>query len=185
MLHNPRPLDRARAEAKGLDVRPSLVVGAGEGLFALRGFLEGELVCEYVGRVLSLAEVMRMSVPDRDYVMGGFGLNVHVDGRHNHNMLARYINDNGDPALINAEFVKLRAERKALVRALRPLRAGEEIFCAYGEGYWRARQKASIASVVGETPVSRRFAWQFAARVLMLGAPLLAAWLVAARARSA
>lgn len=160
--------DRAAALRQGLDVRPSGVDGAGNGLFAARAFAQGELVCEYVGRTLSLARVMRMRVDERDYVMGGFGLNVHLDGRHDLNMLARYINDNGDAAMINAEFVKLRAERKALVRALRPLAAGEEIFCSYGESYWRARQREPTACTSTEKRGAR-----YVLRALMLGLPLL------------
>ncbi|KAG8459904.1 hypothetical protein KFE25_010953 [Diacronema lutheri] len=162
--------DRRGALCRGLDVRPSGVAGAGDGLFVTRPFAQGELICEYVGRVLSLARVMQMDVRARDYVMGGFGLNVHVDGRSDLNMLARYINDNGDASMINAEFVKLRAERKALVRALRPLRSGEEVFCAYGDGYWRARQREPTACA----PTASRGV-RCALRAAMLVAPLLVA----------
>lgn len=169
------PFDLDRAWACGLDVRPSRVAGAGDGLFAARPFAQGELLCEYAGRVLSLARVMRMSVGERDYVMGGFGLNAHVDGRHDLNMLARYINDNADPAMINAEFVKLRAERKALVRALRPVACGEEIFCSYGEGYWRVRERAPAASAP-----SAALGAGLALRAAMLGLPLVLAGVRAA-----
>ena len=131
--------DRERALAAGLDVRPSQVPGAGDGLWTTRAFAAGEVLCEYRGRVLSLAAVLRMSVRERDYVMGGFGLNAHVDGRLDPNMLGRYVNDHGDASMLNAEFHKLQPERRALVRALRPLVAGEEVFASYGEGYWRAR----------------------------------------------
>jgi hypothetical protein len=131
--------DRASALAAGLDVRPSQIRGAGNGLWTVRKFASGEVLCEYRGRVISLADVHSMSLRERDYVMGGFGVRVHLDGAHDLNMLGRYVNDNGDATMLNAEFSKHRPERCALVRALRPLAAGEEVFASYREGYWRAR----------------------------------------------
>lgn len=41
-------------------------------------------------------------------------------------MAGRYINDNLDASALNCAFVKLRAERKALVKCLRDIRPGEE-----------------------------------------------------------
>jgi hypothetical protein len=160
--------DRQRALAQGVDVRPSQVPGAGDGLWAVRPFHRYEVICEYTGRVLTLAKVLKMSTAERDYVMGGFGLNVHIDGRHDLNMLARYINDNGCPSRINADFVKLRTDRKALVRALRPIEAGEEIFAHYGEGYWRARSTAPALSAA-DIPGRRA---RIAMRAVMLAIPV-------------
>ena len=86
--------------------------------------------------MLSLLQAHRLE--NRDYLMGGFGLNCHIDGQHHTEFHARYINDHADPAAINARFVKCRKTRKALVVALRDIRAGEEVYCSYGEAYWRA-----------------------------------------------
>jgi hypothetical protein len=169
------PFDRPAALARGLDVRPSQVPGAGDGLWTARAFATGEVLCEYRGRVLSLPAVLRLSVRERDYVMGGFGLNAHVDGRHDLNMLGRYVNDNGDRTMLNAEFDKLKPERRALVRALRPLVAGEEVFASYGEGYWRVRGAAPAAVGAG------RRARRLVLRAALLGAPLLLALLRARR----
>lgn len=41
-------------------------------------------------------------------------------------MAGRYINDNFDSSAINCAFVKLRAERRALVKCLRDISPGEE-----------------------------------------------------------
>jgi hypothetical protein len=71
--------------SRGLDVRPSQVPGSGDGLWTARAFAAGEVLCEYRGRVLSLPAVLRLSVRERDYVMGGFSLNAHVDGWHDLN----------------------------------------------------------------------------------------------------
>ena len=77
------------ASKLGLRVGVSLVQGAGEGLFAVERFPKGHILCVYSGVVLSLAKVLKMSVKERDYVMGGFGLNAHVDARHDLSVLAR------------------------------------------------------------------------------------------------
>ena len=82
-----------------------------------------------------------MSVKDRDYVMGGFGLNVHVDASQHKHVLARYINDNFDKSKLNAEFVKFEADACAIVCTIRKVRKGEEIYVDYGESYWRARKR--------------------------------------------
>lgn len=39
----------------------------------------------------------------------------------------RYINDNFDPSAINCTFVKLKAEKRALVKCLRDIAPGEEV----------------------------------------------------------
>ena len=64
---------------QGVEVRPSRIDGAGDGLFTTRRFVVGEVLGLYYGRVLSLVEATRLS--NRDYLMGGFGLNAHVDVR--------------------------------------------------------------------------------------------------------
>ena len=81
-----------------------------------------------------------MSVSDRDYVMGGFGLNVHVDVSKHKNVLARYINDNFDKSKLNARFAKIERDACAIVYTTRRLETGEEIYVGYGESYWRARR---------------------------------------------
>ena len=60
-----------RSWPNGVEVRPSMVPAAGDGLFASRDFAEGELLGEYRGRVLSLVQAHKLE--NRDYLMGGFG----------------------------------------------------------------------------------------------------------------
>lgn len=51
-----------------VEVRPSLILNAGDGLFAVRDFMEGEVVCEYYGKVLTLLQALRTT--DKTYLMG-------------------------------------------------------------------------------------------------------------------
>jgi len=113
------------------------VQGAGEGLFATRVFEAGEALGEYYGQVLSLWQAMNLD--NRDYLMGGFGLNAHVNAHFAVNSPARYVNDNFDSAKLNACFEKNKATRRATLMATQRIQPGEEIYASYGESYWKAR----------------------------------------------
>ena len=118
-------------------VKESTIPGAGQGLFATAAINKGDILCEYTGTELTLLQTIRLK--DKTYLMGGFGLNCHIDAKDHPDVLARYINDARDPLLQNTKFVKLKSEKKALVVALRDISAGEEIFASYGSVYWRFR----------------------------------------------
>ena len=139
----------AKRRWAGIEARASRIANAGDGLYATRDFAAGEVLGQYYGRVLSLLQVMKLE--NRDYVMGGFGsINVHVDARFALDSPARYVNDNFDTSALNARFDKLKEQRRALLVATRPIKAGEEVYAAYGEAYWRARDKAPSASRAAE-----------------------------------
>uniref|UniRef100_A0A0G4GDC7 SET domain-containing protein n=1 Tax=Chromera velia CCMP2878 TaxID=1169474 RepID=A0A0G4GDC7_9ALVE len=126
-----------------LEVKDSSIPGAGQGLFLREveedeGAKKGDVLCEYTGTHLTLLQFLRTK--DRTYVMGGFGLNCHIDAGPHKNVLARYINDNFDSEKLNCKFVKLKSEKKALVVALRDIAPGEELFASYGQVYWRAKE---------------------------------------------
>ncbi|CAH0375900.1 unnamed protein product [Pelagomonas calceolata] len=120
-----------------LRVAPSTVKGAGEGLFATERIAADETIGFYRGEVLTLREALQLK--DRDYLMGGFGPNAHVDASKAFAMPGRYVNDAFDPTRLNARFDKSRKTRSARVVALRDIVEGEEIFASYGRSYWSAR----------------------------------------------
>ena len=120
-----------------LRVAPSTINGAGEGLFATQAIAADETIGFYRGEVLTLREAMQLK--DRDYLMGGFGPNAHVDARDAFAMPGRYVNDSFDASRLNARFDKSKATRSARVVALRDIGDGEEIFASYGRSYWSAR----------------------------------------------
>ena len=125
----------------GVEVRTSTIPNSGDGLFASIDFQAGATLGQYRGRVLSLLQAHQLE--DRDYLMGGFGLNAHVDARFALNAPGRYVNDNNDESQLNARFEKDRDLRVATLIATRAIRRGEEIFASYGESYWRARGHSS------------------------------------------
>jgi SET domain-containing protein len=120
-----------------LRVAPSTIEGAGEGLFATERIAADETIGFYRGEVLTLREALQLK--DRDYLMGGFGPNAHVDASKAFAMPGRYVNDAFDASRLNARFDKSKATRSARVVALRDIEEGEEIFASYGRSYWTAR----------------------------------------------
>ena len=58
--------------------------------------------------------------------------------------IARYINDCINPAGYNVQFEKrplVKPFACAIVRAIRPIKEGEEIFVSYGKRYWEGCEK--------------------------------------------
>ena len=51
-----------------VEVKTSLITGAGMGLFAKRDFRYGEIVCEYTGKVLTFLQAFKTE--DKTYMMG-------------------------------------------------------------------------------------------------------------------
>ena len=102
------------------------------GLFAVRAFAVGELVCEYTGTVLDSAA---RSLEDKSYLMR-LGEGIFIDARTHYEVHARYINDCRDKRVHNVSFDKRPSEQRALVVASRPIAAGDELYAAYGPLYW-------------------------------------------------
>ncbi len=104
---------------EGVEVKLSLIPDAGNGLFAIKKFHKGDIICEYSGKVISFIQAFKAI--DKSYIMGGFGLNVHIDAKDCFESMGRYINDPRNPALENSKFIKVKAERKALVVAIKDI----------------------------------------------------------------
>lgn len=129
-------------------VDESTIEGAGYGLFAKRRLRAGDVVtgATYGGDVLSLAETLRMSNDDKEYVMA-LHFNVHVCAKMHLGYLARFVNDVvGTSFERNCKFEKDVAQRRATLRVLKDIGIGEELFAEYGAGYWRARQEEDVAT---------------------------------------
>jgi hypothetical protein len=80
------------ASRGGLEVRESLIPGAGRGLFTTAAVVAGAVVCGYTGQVLRTADAVRLT--HKDYLMR-LGPQVYIDSgpEEHHGVLARYIND--------------------------------------------------------------------------------------------
>lgn len=130
----------------GLSVRDSQIPKAGNGLFADRAFAKGEVVTFVDGPVVSDTVVR-----DRDQ-----GLNTHVVTLMTHFLVVdalrepkllcgggSFANDAMRKGAYNVRFEIWdcadveRFGKVVVLRALRDIAAGEEVFVSYGPGYWR------------------------------------------------
>jgi SET domain len=121
----------------GLEVVSPSLAGPFSGLrvktTAMDVLREGQVLCEYVGIVMTTVEAMRCA--DKSYLMR-LGEQAYIDARPCPHILARYINDCINPAGHNVRFDKQPKEGRALVVATRDIYPGEEIFVDYGKWYW-------------------------------------------------
>eukprot|EP01067_Filipodium_phascolosomae_P008396 Filipodium_phascolosomae@DN7124_c0_g1_i1.p1 len=62
-----------------LEVKASNIPNAGLGLFAKQSISKDAVVCEYTGTQLTLREFLQTK--DHKYMMGGFGINCHLDAK--------------------------------------------------------------------------------------------------------
>ena len=122
--------------------RPSLIEGAGLGLFALREFRAGDVLLEYAGTVHRTRDALRER--DKSYLMR-LGEQTYVDARSHPHIMARYINDCRNAMLYNVRFDKRPAERRALVVATRRIVEGDELFVDYGRIYWASESPSRLS----------------------------------------
>ena len=115
-----------------LEIRPSSIEAAGNGLFTNVDINEGDDISQFTGRLISKRDANRLTGERSHYLIQlsrGRTLDVYDS-----DCLARFANDSMDDR-INAEIQEGNNATCWLV-ALRDIKAGEEIFCSYGPSYW-------------------------------------------------
>lgn len=119
-----------------VEIRPSTVSGAGQGLFALADIPRGEILGEYSGdRIISLAKCLRLK--NKDYIMTTDVPNLFLDPGARPEVVLRYVNHNFDPNLRN--LIRQAKGETVYYLAKRDIVAGEELFVDYGDLYWKLR----------------------------------------------
>jgi SET domain-containing protein len=127
-------------EADYLYVAASGLPGAGMGLFAAITLYKDEVIAHYRGERLAPEEAQRREAlgEDRYFMMlpdGGV-----LDPARTKEGMAKYANDADGPSGAggrNNAVISLDDEGEVCLRALRRIRPGEEILCAYGKRYWK------------------------------------------------
>eukprot|EP01066_Platyproteum_vivax_P014955 Platyproteum_vivax@DN6667_c0_g1_i4.p1 len=133
----------------GIEVKLSNLPGAGEGLFATRRFKDNELITVYEGFLIlrSMKDALREEVHQSHALTVRTGVNM-VDG-HAHPPFGSHAgsccNDGGWADLNNVEMVFPPNLQKGVLKALRAIEAGEEIFYGYDEGYWHGHWDTNLA----------------------------------------
>jgi hypothetical protein len=128
----------------GVRIGNSSISHAGKGLFATRAHREGSVVAHYGGEVVSNEELanrycwMRDDTNEFVRVTAPYAMAIDADDDNANSLdsirirgAASYVNDARGSGL--EENVELEGD---FIRALKPIRAGDELFTDYGEEYW-------------------------------------------------
>lgn len=125
-------------------VKKSQLPKAGNGLFALKAFRRGDIVCEYEGEIVTWAECERRSDEGHEGYVFFFSKNRCVDAYFTPWAFGRYANDARGIGRVeglrnNAQYeIKTRnGEKRVFIVATMSIQPGEEIFVHYGDDYWR------------------------------------------------
>jgi hypothetical protein len=132
---NEIPPERARAFVK-VEVRPSTIPGAGQGLFAMERIEAGVTIGEYTGDIVdSVFKVLRL--PNKDYVALTSNPAISIDALRRPEAMMRYICHHPKEERRNVRY-RSDGSRKFL-ETIRPVDPGQEFLADYSDVYWRLR----------------------------------------------
>lgn len=121
-------------------VKKSNIPNAGKGLFIKRDAKKGERIVEYIGEIITEAELDRRA--EKDIYGYAFYISKRkcIDAYYLPEELARYAND--AKGLTRVKGLKNNCsyeiwKNRGWIKAERNIKAGEEIFVSYGDEYWR------------------------------------------------
>lgn len=131
-----------------LEIRPSQIPNAGNGVFVTQPIVQNEIITEYRGNIVEYKQNEQMPsdrchfisptlMIDSDNV-GGM-VNDLVDLRQLTVEEMRNIVDGGNfPKHPNLDYncAYARVQQKVLIMALRDINVGEELYVNYGRSYW-------------------------------------------------
>lgn len=126
------------AESEYLFLKHSQLPNSGIGLFTKVFIAKGKLIAEYVGERITHTEANKRAAEHKDQYFVDMGDGTILDPM-NTECFAKYAND--AVGLVKSHFknnalIQLNGEGGVGLYALRNIKAGEEIFCAYGDEYW-------------------------------------------------
>ncbi len=126
-------------EADYLYLKPSGIIGAGNGLFTSIQIYENEVISLFKGEILSNKEAALRAKQHMD----GYFINM-LDGTIMDSMhvkcFAKYANDAEayrKRLFKNNSKISLNEQDQVCLVALRDIKVSEEIFCGYGKKYWQ------------------------------------------------
>ena len=126
-------------ESDYLFTQTSQISGAGLGLFTAITIFKDEVICLFKGEQLSDEEAdTRIAASEDQYFINLLDGTI-MDSKHV-DCFAKYANDAagpGDHAFNNNAKIGLNELDQVCLIAERNIKAQEEIFCGYGEKYWK------------------------------------------------
>jgi hypothetical protein len=139
-MKNPKnnTLEIAAAESDYLYVSNSLIPQAGNGLFTCIDIFKDEIICLYGGEIIGETKAKARILKQQDQYFINLPNGKYLDSYHS-NCFARYANDaqgKQDSLVKNNAKIALNHQEKVCLIATKKIKAGSEIYCAYGKKYW-------------------------------------------------
>lgn len=130
----------------GVQILPSLMPNAGNGLFADRDFKKNELITEYDGPRIDKASAdklrekhmhthIRVVNSQYEYIDGYKDVLVGKGGGSFANDATIQKQNN---SIYFSKFDELRGRGRVFLKATKDIKKGEEIYVSYGKDYWRS-----------------------------------------------
>ena len=119
---------------KKLQIKKSQIPKSGKGLFALESIKSGEIICGFLGEFINKKE---LELRGGEYSIE-ISSKLFFDTLH-YESFAKYANDvNGTKKskFHNNSYIEIHDNMPVLV-STKDIKPGEEIFCDYGEEYWK------------------------------------------------
>lgn len=137
----------------GLEIKKSLIEGAGNGLFATRDFKKGEIITIYEGETINREKADELARKGLDsHIRSLCLLRTAIDGIKNPKEAfgkggASFCNDasyqtdfqNNSKFAVNVD--RHTGKNTCFLKALKDIYEGDEVFASYGNDYWRRIQK--------------------------------------------
>ncbi len=128
----------------GVDIKKSHIPDSGEGLYAFKDFKKGQPIAPYSGPIKTTYEIQD------EYKNGLCPYCFAIDSMHivdaknpADSGMGRYANDcraaNTRASHCSGNNARIYGDRRrhtAQVKAIKPIKKGDEIYASYGPGYW-------------------------------------------------
>lgn len=130
----------------GLQIRPSEIPGAGDGLYAAKEFKRGVKITDYGGRLYNRHEDIP---PERDdyVVQVGTRFLEHSQPQDGYGRWANHCRQQDIKAGYcqgnNSQIAEPRTGDNAFLRATHRIDPGDEIYTSYGRSYWAKKRGTS------------------------------------------
>ena len=128
-----------RAQLNGTQIKDSTIPGAGKGLFARWDFNKGDAIVRYTGDIVQTAAGAREGGWEGSSYVLEVTNSWAIDAARTNTADGRMINDTvASNRRTNVKFAFDARRKVVTIRALRAIKAGEELFIKYGREYWAA-----------------------------------------------
>lgn len=129
----------------GVEIKPSLIEGAGNGLFARVAFDINDYITEYDGECIDRSEAMSLPADqtthfrsiDSDRVISGFKDPNEAIGRGGASFANDTRSQDGNNSMFEQVWDNKLATHRVFLRATSRIEPGDEICVSYGRDYWR------------------------------------------------